>query len=390
MLNYDDISKYVDEKKFTIINVTKSNNYQFLDDGKKNEYMVDYMDKFEIGKFFDKLEQVISNNNNLCFIIFNEFFFSYHLIIKETNYNLIMERSFQITNNKPNIILFINLCHKIQPELITKEYTDKLKVYYNKIYDIDNNEIWDISSLSKEKIFGNKNNNYYANETFVIMRGSILYTYKKSTYFFEIYAPENYNYVIGFGTDEINKNLNEELSRISEYLSRIISIEICYDFQKNIKTKTFENAIFKEDNKNITKEIKELRKNVKNYSEKKIIIIQSNTTDIYKQIDVFPLNKIICKSDPIQHFVFVLKDKNEIDEIKSTEEFNLDLIKKEKKIGNNIEFKEKRLDNNLFELNRKCEYHNVIKLINEFKAEKTVEKIGDNQFMFFEYNNFNK
>ena len=377
------------EKKFTIINVTKSNNYQFFDDGKKNEDMVDYMDKFEIGKFFDELEKIISDNNNLCFIIFNEFFFSYHLIIKETNYNLIMERSFQITEKKPNIILFINLCHEIQPELITKEYTDKLQVYYNKIYDNDNNEIWDISSLSKDKIFKNKNNNYFANETFVIMRGSILYTYKKSTYFFEIYNTVYYNYVIGFGTDEINKNLNGELSRISEYLSRIISIEICYDFQKNIKIKTFENAIFKGDNNEI-KEIKELRKNVKNYSEKKIIIIQSNTMDIYKQIDVFPLNKIICKSDPIQHFVFVLKDKNKIDEIKYTEEFNFDLINKEKKIGNKIENKEKRLDNNLFELNRKCEYHNVIKLINEFKAKKTVVKIEDNQFMFFEYNDLNK
>lgn len=389
MLNCDDISKCVDGKKFTIINVTKSNNYQFFDDGKMNEDMEDYMDKFEIGKFFDELEKIISDNNNLCFIIFNEFFFSYHLIIKETNYNLIMERSFQITEKKPNIILFINLCHEIQPELITKEYTDKLQVYYNKIYDNDNNEIWDISSLSKDKIFKNKNNNYFANETFVIMRGSILYTYKKSTYFFEIYNTVYYNYVIGFGTDEINKNLNGELSRISEYLSRIISIEICYDFQKNIKIKTFENAIFKGDNNEI-KEIKELRKNVKNYSEKKIIIIQSNTMDIYKQIDVFPLNKIICKSDPIQHFVFVLKDKNKIDEIKYTEEFNFDLINKEKKIGNKIENKEKRLDNNLFELNRKCEYHNVIKLINEFKAKKTVVKIEDNQFMFFEYNDLNK
>lgn len=389
MLNCDDISKCVDGKKFTIINVTKSNNYQFFDDGKMNEDMEDYMDKFEIGKFFDELEKIISDNNNLCFIIFNEFFFSYHLIIKETNYNLIMERSFQITEKKPNIILFINLCHEIQPELITKEYTDKLQVYYNKIYDNDNNEIWDISSLSKDKIFKNKNNNYFANETFVIMRGSILYTYKKSTYFFDIYNTVYYNYVIGFGTDEINKNLNGELSRISEYLSRIISIEICYDFQKNIKIKTFENAIFKGDNNEI-KEIKELRKNVKNYSEKKIIIIQSNTMDIYKQIDVFPLNKIICKSDPIQHFVFVLKDKNKIDEIKYTEEFNFDLINKEKKIGNKIENKEKRLDNNLFELNRKCEYHNVIKLINEFKAKKTVVKIEDNQFMFFEYNDLNK
>ncbi len=389
MLNCDDISKCVDGKKFTIINVTKSNNYQFFDDGKMNEDMEDYMDKFEIGKFFDELEKIISDNNNLCFIIFNEFFFSYHLIIKETNYNLIMERSFQITEKKPNIILFINLCHEIQPELITKEYTDKLQVYYNKIYDNDNNEIWDISSLSKDKIFKNKNNNYFANETFVIMRGSILYTYKKSTYFFEIYNTVYYNYVIGFGTDEINKNLNGELSRISEYLSRIISIEICYDFQKNIKIKTFENAIFKGDNNEI-KEIKELRKNVKNYSEKKIIIIQSNTMDIYKQIDVFPLNKIICKSDPNQHFVFVLKDKNKIDEIKYTEEFNFDLINKEKKIGNKIENKEKRLDNNLFELNRKCEYHNVIKLINEFKAKKTVVKIEDNQFMFFEYNDLNK
>ena len=82
------------------------------------------------------------------------------------------------------------------------------------------------------------------------------------------------------------------------------------------------------------------------------------------------MNKIIIKSDPIQQYVFSLKDKNQIEEIKFTEEYNSDLIQKEKNNGKTTEFKNTRLTNVLYQLNSECETRNVSRLINEFKAEK--------------------
>lgn len=147
--------------------------------------------------------------------------------------------------------------------------------------------------------------------------------------------------------------------------------------------------ILKEDNVEI-KNIKELRKGIQNYSEKKIIIIQSNTTDLFCQINILPLNKIIIKSDPIQQYVFSLKDKNQIEEIKFTEEYNSGLIQKEKNNGKTTEFKNTRLNKVLYQLNSECETRNVSRLINEFKAEKKIFKSKNHQFMFFVYNEFDK
>ena len=70
----------------------------------------------------------------------------------------------------------------------------------------------------------------------------------------------NHNYIIGFGNDELNNNLDENLFAIAKLISKKISIEICYDIQKNIKAKSFEffqltdyNCMEIEQLKNITK-----------------------------------------------------------------------------------------------------------------------------------------
>ena len=102
------------------------------------------------------------------------------------------------------------------------------------------------------------------------------------------------------------------------------------------------------------------------------------------------MNKIIIKSDPIQQYVFSLKDKNQIEEIKFTEEYNSDLIQKEKNNGKTTEFKNTRLTNVLYQLNSECESRNVSRLINEFKAGKKIFKSKNHQFMFFVYNEFDK
>lgn len=168
-------------------------------------------------------------------------------------------------------------------------------------------------------------------------------------------------YITGFGVDEINKELSKDLLEISENLSKNISIEICFDIQKNIKVKSFDNVILYKKESNIRK-LKELRKNVKNYLDKKLIIIQSNVTNVYKQINIFPLNTIISKSDPIPQLVFTLRDKNKIDVIKNSGDYYRNIINHEKFKGEMEGIKEKRLNNNLNELNKKL---NFIMLLNE-------------------------
>ena len=50
----------------------------------------------------------------------------------------------------------------------------------------DESIIWKISSEGYNDIFSEINQNYYSNETFVLMRNDILFSYKKSTYYKEL------------------------------------------------------------------------------------------------------------------------------------------------------------------------------------------------------------
>ena len=59
MLGYEDIKKCIDLKKFKIINIIKSNNYKFHEDGSKVEFFTDKMDEDDIKEFFDELEIII-------------------------------------------------------------------------------------------------------------------------------------------------------------------------------------------------------------------------------------------------------------------------------------------------------------------------------------------
>ena len=59
------------------------------------------------------------------------------------------------------------------------KYLSDCETYFTEISDNENNIIWNISSKKFNRIFKKNNNNYYSNETFVIMRNNILYKYKK-------------------------------------------------------------------------------------------------------------------------------------------------------------------------------------------------------------------
>jgi hypothetical protein len=217
------------------------------------------------------------------------------------------------------------------------------------------------------------------------MRNNILYKYKKSTYCEELTNKEDYNYIIGFGNDEMNYKLEDDLFQIGKILSENISIEICYDLQNNIKSKSFDNIT--EEIPGI-KELKKLRENVVNYDKKQLIIIQSNTTNVYEQLDIFPLKKIISKCDPKQQLVFTLNNKENIKEINYSQIYNTCQINHQKNLGNIPDTKLKRLDKYLFNLNHELETYNVHKLINEFKSEISKLDLGNHLIMICEYDIF--
>lgn len=221
-MNDNEIKELLESKSYRIINIIKSINHNFDTDGKKIDFS-ENMNKNEIREFFDLLKKVLQDNKRLCFVILNEFFFSYHSIIEDECFKFIIDSAKSITEDNPLVVLLINLCHKINKKDVPENYKEKLELYLNKIYDNDGNEIWNVSSHFLSSIFGDKRIFYYANETFVIMRGSILYSYKKSSFYCEILNYQDYNYVIGFGLDEIQKGLDEELLKIEKLLSYNLS-----------------------------------------------------------------------------------------------------------------------------------------------------------------------
>ena len=387
----DKIKESLYSKNFKIINVIKNINYKFDYLGNQIDFE-EIMEKEDINKFFDELDKILSDTDELCFVIFQEYFFSYHLVIKEKNSELILNLTKEITRKKQNTVFIINLLYQFKEPKPTDDYEKKIEIYFKKIYDNDSKKIWEISSHNIKAIYGNQTDNYYSNETFIIMRGNILYKYKKASFYHETQVFRVYNYIIGFGEDEINEELKGELLEIAKTISNEISIEICYDLQNNIKTKKFDNLILFDNDPDlkILDKLKEIRKNVKDYSQKKLIIIQSNTTDIYQQIDIFPNNIIIAKSDPLQPMVFLLKNKEEIGEINNLELDHIKVVKDALNEGKSAQFKGKRLNNELSKLNLKCETRNITKLVKEFNSKKITKiEIGIHRFMIIEYDKFN-
>ena len=385
-MNCEQIKKCIEEKNYKIINVIKSVNYQFTKFGAINDHFEEEMSEEDIKQVFIELKNVIKNENDLILIVFQEFFFSYHKVINNYNTNIISEECEKITEENKNVILFINICHEISKEKLPNNYINNLKTYLEPITDNDSKDIWRISSHSFNSLFKNNRQLFFSNETFVIMRKNVLYSYKKSSYYYELINIENYNYVMGFGQDEINLQLNKELFDIAKLLSNEISIEICFDFQKNIKTKKFENLILNDKDIYTYSQINNLQKiriNIQDYSKKRIIIIMSNSTNIYYQLDILPNNVVICKCDPIQELVFTLNDKNEIEEIKSTESYNLNLkIKESKKEEETNLLKPLRIYNSMKEKNKSLEYQNATKLVNGINSVRTKLELKDHQIFF--------
>ena len=95
---------------------------------------------------------------------------------------------------------------------------------------------------------------------------------------------------------------------------KYISIDICIDVQNDIKIKDF-NKYSLSEYKEQALEIKEIRKDSVNYNNKKLIVIQSNYTNIYTAIYQFPEEIIISKSDPIQELVCKIKKKEKIEDV---------------------------------------------------------------------------
>lgn len=388
-MNCEQIKECIDKKNYKIINVIKSVNYQFDKFGKILSRFDEEMNEKDINQVFIELKKVIKKENDLLFIVFQEFFFSYHKVIQDDNKNIILEECKNITEDHKNIIIIINLSHEILKEKLPDNYINNLKTYLNPITDNDSEDIWRISSHPFNALFNERKYRFFANETFVIMRKNILYSYKKSSYYYELCNNDLYNYVIGFGNDEINFQLNKELLEIAKLLSYKISIEICFDFQKNIKTKKFQNLILN-DNDSFTyseiENLKKIRKNIQDYSNKKIIIIMSNSTNVYNQLNILPNDIIICKCDPIQELVFTLNNKNDLDEIKYTESYNFHLIEKESKKAETHTLKRLRLHNSMEETNKSLECHNATKLVKGFNSVRTRIESKEHQYFFFKYN----
>ena len=282
-----------------------------------------------------------------------------------------------------------NLCHEIDKKNIPENYGLKMENYLKKIHNDPSTEpnstIWNVSSRSFSEIFKISNKNYYSNETFIFMNSKILFTYKKSTYYEELIERLlDYNYVIGFGQYEKYEDLSSEMNNISELLKKNITIDICKDIQNELKSINFENYVIKQDEYEFL-ELKKILKGTQNYSNKKLIIIQSNYTNLYNVIYQFPEDIIISKSDPVQEIVCKIK-KCDIEHINILKSYFLEEIKKfNDPNAYSIEFR-KRLKNFYETKKNLIESYNSHKIISEFKKEMFDIKIDGYQIVFNIYN----
>ena len=120
----DKIKESLNSKKFKIINVIKNINYKFDDFGNQIDF-VEIMEKEDIAKFFDELDKILLDTDDLCFVIFQEYFFSYHLVIEEEKSELILSLTKEITKkNKIQYLLliyYINLKNLNQLKIMKKK-----------------------------------------------------------------------------------------------------------------------------------------------------------------------------------------------------------------------------------------------------------------------------
>ena len=75
-MNCEQIKECIDKKNYKIINVIKSVNYQFDKFGRILSRFDEEMNEKDINQVFIELKKVIKNENDLLFIVFQEFFFS--------------------------------------------------------------------------------------------------------------------------------------------------------------------------------------------------------------------------------------------------------------------------------------------------------------------------
>lgn len=385
IIDFEGIKACINKGGYKIINLVRSNKYKIFVIGTAKENFI-FIEKEIVVEILDEIFNELKKIKGLAFVIFNEYFFSYHAIIPNDIFDIIINKCKEITNNLPNIILLINLLHIIENKKVPSEYKNKMENYLNIIKSDPITEpdsiIWNVSSNTFKEIFIDQNKNYISNESFVIMRNEILFTYKKSTYYKELQSNYDYNYYIGFGKYEEPSRLSNELKNIAEFLMKNISIDICADIQNEVKYINFDNYYIIQYKPELS-ELEKIRKGVVSYTNKKLIIIQSNYTNIYSAIYQFPEGIIISKSDPIQEIVCKIKKKDEICEInrlklylqKEIESFvSKYKITNEaiKKLNKFYESKKNLIDN-----------YNSHKLISEYNKKISFEKIvNDYQLIF--------
>lgn len=171
--------------------------------------------------------------------------------------------------------------------------------------------------------------------------------------------------------------MDNELGDLAKLFTKKISIDICWDIQRKIKTINFNDFPISEYYKKYAEKIKKLRSKIQDYTNKNLIIIQSSYTNLFDVISEFPEGKIISKADPIQEFACIIKRSgneelenlylnisNQIKEFQSNQEYISDNTAKRLKISE----KDQRATIDSF---------NCYKLIKEFKKKripKTIDK----------------
>lgn len=269
-----------------------------------------------INRIFQEIRNTLSSVLEPVLVVFNEYFFARDLLNFDDFFRKLSIIK-QASTETPKAIYYVNFLHEMHPGMRADDY-QKLKFYSDGVSDIfsqnppDKGQGFSVTACDRRLRTVSPGKPLFANETLVVFNGTVISTYKKSTYYHEAdhkldtIDGKNANaltYLYGKGEDEIVSDLSGVHKSVSEILHSMVYTDICWDVVQRVRLAR--EAIVSRDFSHRADVISESAAHMKAIfgassipiSSFKLHIIQSDSVNIHPHISDFPDGQILVHSD---------------------------------------------------------------------------------------------
>jgi len=262
-------------------------NYQ---NSSHENYYAYFVDESQLDYFIEEIPRICySFQNKIVFVIFNEYFFGKEPLNKIA-FDALCSKFNELALKMPNvhIFFFINI-------LIEEEKNDinvDEMALYSDTFTIND---FCFNATNGKKINYEKGKKFYSNTTFIIYMGRPIIKYSKSSFANEKFKN---NYKFGFGNIDIllNNDISKKIFELVDiYICMDLTVRPYYELITNIDF-SFSTDIMQVEKLDKLREV--LKEHNKNFTKKKIIIVQSNTIELSSNLFNFENNTIIIQVDP--------------------------------------------------------------------------------------------